>query len=49
MMVGRFAEVCRRCLKVNEGKSKVMVLGGEGGVGVLALRRWDMFRACLRV
>ena len=30
VMVGRFAEVCRRRgLKVNEGKSKVMVLNGE--------------------
>ena len=29
-MVGHFVEVCRRRdLKVNEGKSKVMVLGGE--------------------
>ena len=31
-MVGRFAKVCRRRgLKVNAGKSKVMVLGGEEG------------------
>ena len=31
VMVGRFAEVCRRRgLKVNEGESKVMVLNGEG-------------------
>ena len=30
MMVGRFAEVCRRRrLKVNAGKSKVIVLNGE--------------------
>ena len=28
-MLGRFAEVCRRGLKVNTSKSKVMVLGGE--------------------
>ena len=28
VMVGRFAEVCRRGLKVNAGKSKVMVLNG---------------------
>ena len=29
-MVGRFAEVCRReRVKVNAGKSKVMVLNGE--------------------
>ena len=32
-MVGRFAEVCRRrCLKVNTGRSKVMVLNGEEGL-----------------
>ena len=32
-MVGRFVEVCRRrCLEVNTGKSKVMVLGGEEGL-----------------
>ena len=31
--VGRFAEVCRRRgLKVNAGKSKVIVLGGEKGL-----------------
>ena len=29
VMVGRFAEVRRRGLKVNTGKSKMMVLGGE--------------------
>ena len=29
-MVGRFAEVCRRRgLKVNAGKSKVMIMNGE--------------------
>ena len=32
-MVGWFAEVCRRGgLKVNAGKSKVMVLNGEEGL-----------------
>ena len=32
-MVGRFTEVCkRRGLKVNEGKSKLMVLDGEEGL-----------------
>ena len=31
VMVGWFAEVCRRGLKINAGKSKVIVLnGGEG-------------------
>ena len=30
MMVGQFAEVCRRRgMKVNAGKSKMMVLNGE--------------------
>ena len=28
-MVGRFVEVCRRGLKVNAGKSKVVVLNEE--------------------
>ena len=33
VMVGRFAEVCRRRgLKVNAGKSKVMILNGEEGL-----------------
>ena len=33
VMVGQFAEVCRRReLKVNVGKSKVMVLSGEEGL-----------------
>ena len=33
MMVGRFAELCRRRgLKVNAGKSKVRVLSGEKGL-----------------
>ena len=33
VMAGRFAEVCRRRgLKVNAGKSKVMVLTGEEGL-----------------
>ena len=32
-IVGRFVEVCRkRGLKVNTGKSKVVVLGGEKGL-----------------
>ena len=31
-MVGCFVEVCRRGLKINAGKSKVMVLGGEEGL-----------------
>ena len=32
--MGRLVEVCRRRgLKVNAGKSKVMVLGGEEGLG----------------
>ena len=32
VMVGRFAEVCRKGLEVNAGKSKVMVLNGEEGL-----------------
>ena len=33
VMVRRFAEVCRkRGLKINGGKSKVMVLNGEEGL-----------------
>ena len=33
MMVGRFAEVCRRRgLKINAGKNKEMVLNGEEGL-----------------
>ena len=33
VMVGRFGEMCRRRgLKVNAGKSKVMVLNGEEGL-----------------
>ena len=33
MMVGWFAEVCkRRGLKVNAGKSKVIVMNGEEGL-----------------
>ena len=34
-ILGRFAEVCgRRGLKVNEGKSKVMILNGVEGLKV---------------
>ena len=33
VMLSRFVEVCRRRgLKVNAGKSKMMVLGGEDGL-----------------
>ena len=32
LMAGWFAEVCRKGLKVNTGKSKVMVLNREGGL-----------------
>ena len=55
-MVGCFAEVCsRRGLKVNAGKRKVMVLGGEEGLEyevcvdrislehVSNLNNWDVF------
>ena len=30
--MGRFVEVCRRGLKVNVGKSKVMVINGKEGL-----------------
>ena len=37
-MVGQFGKVCRRRrMKVNEGKSRVMVLNGEEG---LEWKRW---------
>ena len=48
-IVGRFGEVCkRRDLKVNAGKTKVMVLIGEEGLekGVCRL---DTFRTCLGI
>ena len=32
MMVGQFAEVCRKGLKVNTGKSKVAIMNGEEGL-----------------
>ena len=32
VMLGRFVEVCRRGLKVNEGKSKVRELNGQEGL-----------------
>ena len=34
VMVGQFAEVCRRGLRVNAAKSKVMVLSGKEGLSV---------------
>ena len=46
-MVGHFVNVCtRRSLKVNAGKSKVMVLGGEGGECKVCEdgMRWSMYR-----
>ena len=33
MMVGWFVEVCRRDLKINADKSRVMVLNGVEGLG----------------
>ena len=49
VMVGQFAEMCRRRgLKVNAAKSKMMVLNGEEGL-VLDSYRWDSFRTCLRI
>ena len=47
MMLRRFAEVCRRRgMKVNAGKSKVMILNGEE-VHVDGIRL--DFRACLGI
>ena len=37
MMVGCFVEVCRRGLKLNEDKSKMIELGGEEGLG------WEIY------
>ena len=46
VMVGRFPEVCRRIgLKVNAGKSKVMVLNGVEELEC----ECDSFRACLGI
>ena len=49
-MVGRFVEVCRRGVKVNAGKSRVMMLNGEEGLecevyvdGIRNLNIWDVF------
>ena len=45
VMVGHFIEVCkRRSLKVNAGKSKVMVIGGEDGF----LCEVCIYRICLK-
>ena len=43
VIVGCFIKVYRSGLKVDSGKSKVMVLNGEG------LHIWDKFRAYLRI
>ena len=52
MMVGRFFDLCRRReLKVNAGKSKVIIMNGEEGlecevqVGAIHLD----FRACIQI
>ena len=37
VMVGCFVEVCRRGLKLNEDKSKMIELGGEEGLG------WEIY------
>ena len=51
-MCGNFIKACKRSLKVNEGKSKVMVLnGGEGlecevhvdGIQLEHLNTWYVF------
>ena len=48
VMVGRFAEVCRRGLKIKAGESKVVVLNGEGG-SEREVHVEGFFRACLRI
>ena len=51
-MEGHFFEVCKRSMKVNTGKSKMMVLGGEEGLESKVcidksmsqnLNTWDVF------
>ena len=34
VMVGHYVQVCRRGLKVNADMTKVMVLGGGGGIEI---------------
>ena len=49
-MVGCFVEEYkRRGQKINEGKSKEMVLGGEEGLECEVCVNCYMFRACLRI
>ena len=49
-MVEWFVEVCRRRgLKFNAGTSKVMVMNGEGEIGVWGSYQWDSFRAYLGI
>ena len=46
VIVGRIAEISRRgVLKINAGKSKVMVL--RGGIRMCGSYRWDSLKACL--
>ena len=46
-MVGRFGEISRRGLKVNAGKSNVMVLGGVEGLECEVNKDGTLFRVCL--
>ena len=49
-MLGWFVEVCRRRgMKVNAGKSKVMVMNGEEGLECEVHVDGIRFRACLRI
>ncbi|MCQ7056811.1 hypothetical protein, partial [Clostridioides difficile] len=48
-MVPCFVGACRRGLKVNAGKSKVMVLNGGGGVECEGSCGWGSSGACLRI
>ena len=43
-MLGWFAEVCRRRLKVNTGKSKVMVLNVDEGLECEVLEHVSEFK-----
>ena len=48
-MVGRFIKVCRRGLKVNAGKSRVIVLNGEEELECKVHVDGDSFRVCLGI
>ena len=49
LMVGRFVEVCRRGLKVNTDRSKVMVLNEEYGLECEVRVDGMRLEACVRI